>query len=287
MDYRARAVAHDLDLDVARILDEALDEERPIAEGRSCLLRGALEARVDIRLRPGDEHAAPAAAGARLDQHRIADRSGEPSGGQRRRDLIGAGDDGHARLAREGTGCELVAEPLDGLSPRSHERDPLSLAQPRESRGLGEESVTRMKAVASGRLRGMDHEVGVEIAVARRRRAEHDCAVRELRSQAVAVGVGDSHHGLEPERLAGADDAHGDLAPIGHEDARERHHAGSAVSASGLTRNSGAPNSTISPSSTQALAIRPLTPARTGVNSFITSIRHTSVASAMVWPTST
>ena len=138
-----------------------------------------------------------------------------------------------------------------------------------------------MQPVAGGRLRRVDHEIGVEVAVARRRRAEHDRPVRKLRCKAVAVCIGDADHGLEPERAAGADDAHGDLAPVGDEDAREGHHAVSAASASGLTRKSGAPNSTISPSSTQALAIRPLTPARTGVNSFITSIRHTSVASSM------
>ena len=168
-----------------------------------------------------------------------------------------------------------------------HERDLLPFAERREDRGFGEEAVARMQRVAPGRLRRVHHQIGVEIAVACRRRAEHDRAVRERRRQTLAVRVGDADDALEPERAAGADDAHGDLAPVGDEDPREGHHAVSAASDSGSTRNSGAPNSTISPSSTQALAMRPLTPARTGVNSFITSIRQTSVASVTCWPTST
>ena len=144
-----------------------------------------------------------------------------------------------------------------------------------------------MKGFAAGRLCRMDHQVGVEITVARWCGAEHHGAIREFCCQAIAVSIGDADHALEAERLASADDAHGDFAPVGNEDAREGHHAGSAVSASGLTRKSGAPNSTISPSSTQTLAMRPLIPALTGVNSFITSIRHTSVVSPISWPTST
>ena len=202
-------------------------------------------------------------------------------------DTVGAGDDGHARFDRDGAGGELVAKPLDGLGPRPDERDSLPLAQAGENRRLGEEAVARMQSVAGGGLGRMHQQVGVEVALARRRRPQHHRAVRELRRQALAVSVGDPDNALEPERAAGADDAHGDLPPVSDEDAREGHHAVPAASASGLTRKSGAPNSTISPSSTQALAIRPLIPARTGVNSFMTSIRQTSVASLTCWPTST
>ena len=287
MDHRARAVAHDLDFDVARVLDEAFDEERTVAEGRSRLLRCPLEALVDVFRRPGHEHAAAAAAGAGLDQHGIPDRACEFPGLGRRTDLVGAGDDGHARVCRDGAGREFVAQPLDGFGPRPNEGNPVPLAEPGKGRRLGKEAVAGMQRIAPGRLRRVHHQVSVEIAVACRRRPEHDSTIRELGGEALPINIGDADDRLKPERVAGANDAHGDFAPVGDEDAREGHHACTGADASGSTRKSGAPNSTISPSSTQALAIRPLTPARTGVNSFITSIRHTSVASLTCSPTST
>ena len=69
-------VAEDLDLDVARPLDVALEEQRVVAERGQRLARG--RARSPRRSSAGvahDPHALAAAARGRLDQHREADRA--------------------------------------------------------------------------------------------------------------------------------------------------------------------------------------------------------------------
>ena len=72
----AVAVGHDLDFDVARIDNGALQQHRVVAEGAARLRLRRSERRREI-LRPLDQpHAAPAAARRRLDHHGIADGVG-------------------------------------------------------------------------------------------------------------------------------------------------------------------------------------------------------------------
>src|SRR5690606_11874320 len=77
MDAAALAVAEHLDLDVARQFQVFLDVERVVAESRLRLgPRGAHRFRQLVR-GARDFHPAPAAAGGRLHQHRIADVGGD------------------------------------------------------------------------------------------------------------------------------------------------------------------------------------------------------------------
>src|SRR5690606_4789291 len=73
MDGAALAVPENLDLDVARLFEKLLDINRIVAEGGLCLGPGGLERVNEVRLAAGDLHAAPATAGGRLDDARIAD----------------------------------------------------------------------------------------------------------------------------------------------------------------------------------------------------------------------
>src|SRR3546814_10923002 len=65
-------VAEDLDLDMARIEDEFLDEHPVVAEAVQPLALDALEALADVLLVIGEAHALAAAAGAGLHHHRTA-----------------------------------------------------------------------------------------------------------------------------------------------------------------------------------------------------------------------
>src|SRR5205807_8151120 len=99
VDDVAVAVAEQLDLDVARPVDVALQVDAAVLEGALGLAAGGLEARLERRLVAGHAHAAAAAAGRRLDEHREADGPRE----RERLSLIldealAAGHDGDAGL---------------------------------------------------------------------------------------------------------------------------------------------------------------------------------------------
>ena len=76
MDDVAVPVGEDLDLDVARRQHVFLDQHPRVAEGALRLALGARERRLEIGRLVDPPHALAAAAGHRLDQHRIADLVG-------------------------------------------------------------------------------------------------------------------------------------------------------------------------------------------------------------------
>jgi hypothetical protein len=105
VDDIAVLVAQHLDLDVARALDELLDEDPVVAEAGLGLGADGREALLDVLAMPGDADALAAAAGRGLDHHRIADLLGDLHGMRGVVDLADVA--GHARDAR-GLG-ELLA----------------------------------------------------------------------------------------------------------------------------------------------------------------------------------
>src|SRR5262245_46974609 len=78
VDDVAMPVAEHLDLDMAWIDDELLDEHAVVAERRFRLRAGAGETFGHLGLGARDAHALAAAAGRCLDHHRIADLLGDP-----------------------------------------------------------------------------------------------------------------------------------------------------------------------------------------------------------------
>ena len=75
----AVVIAEDLELDVARVLEILLDVDVAVAERRfGFALRGAQQRCRSSPDDADDAHAAAAAAGHRLDDHRIADVLGAP-----------------------------------------------------------------------------------------------------------------------------------------------------------------------------------------------------------------
>src|SRR5262249_60425426 len=96
-----------------------------------------------------------------------------------------------------------------------------------------------------------------------------------------AVGLGEDGDGLDAEVLAGADDPQGDLAPVGDKDALEHAHP------AGSMRNRTVPYSTGCAFSTHTSMTTPLHSAWISLNSFIASIRPTTVVCVTFAPTLT
>ena len=89
--------------------------------------------------------------------------------------------------------------------------------------------------------------LGSEVAVARGGRPDADRAVGQPHPGAVAIGRRVDRDGLDAELVAGADHAHGDLAPVRDEHSLHR----------GASSNSGWPNSTGCALSTSTLRTVP------------------------------
>jgi hypothetical protein len=95
----AVVIAEDLDLDVARPLEVLLDVDVVVAEGAAASALRRLERGAGLRRR-GRSHAAAAAAGRRLDDHREADpgRDAAQLSTVLMVGAVAAGEDRHAGL---------------------------------------------------------------------------------------------------------------------------------------------------------------------------------------------
>ncbi len=186
----AARVADDLDLDVARALDELLGVDRAVVEEELGFRTSALEGGGDVPLALDPAHALAAPAGRSLEQDRIAGLPAErlelrrPRGGMRH-----AGYHGHACLLHELPAAGFRAHRLDRLGRRPDERQVGVAARLRKRRVLSEESVARVnERRTSLRRRGEKGRHG-EIALARRRGPESDGMIRRRHMRRAPIGV--------------------------------------------------------------------------------------------------
>ena len=213
-----------LDLDVARLLDEPLDEEAVVAEARPRLAPRALEPLAAFGVVARDPHPLAPASGARLEHHRIADLAGDANR------LVRIGH--HPRVARNGAdpgllrdalGGDLVAHRLDGARRRADERDAGIRQRLAERAVLGEEPVAGMHGLRAARAAGGDDRLDPEIALRRRRPPDAHRLVRLLDVQRAAIRLRVHRHGADPHPPRGTDHPAGDLDPVGDEDLVEEH----------------------------------------------------------------
>src|SRR6516225_1955248 len=137
VDDVAKLVAQYLDFDVARVLDELLDEHTVIAKARAGFRPGEPEAFLRFLGAKGDAHALPTATRRGLDHHGIADLGSDLDG------MFGIPD--LAQVARNGGDFGLGCRPLaldfvthrgDGARIWADEDDPGLLERDREGRAL-------------------------------------------------------------------------------------------------------------------------------------------------------
>ena len=164
-----------LDLDVARRVDELFDVERPVAERRRRFSTRRFDCLRDVG-RVGDTtHAFAAAAGGGFDQGR------QPDAIDRRRDaVIGlivrrlAGDDRHASGGGEPPRLNLRSHASDGLRRRPDEDDARRRARLRKAWVLGQKPIARVNGVGAGRLGRPDDGGNRQVTLRRRRRPNRD-----------------------------------------------------------------------------------------------------------------
>ncbi|CAD5264747.1 conserved hypothetical protein [Bosea sp. EC-HK365B] len=215
-------VAQHLDLDMAGVDDELLDEDTVVAEGGRRLRLGAGEALGDLSRRMGDAHALAAAAGRGLDHHGIADLVGDLDR------VLGVLD--HAEMARNrrdlGGGrrllrFDLVAHRGDRAGIGADEDDAVVLQRLGEGLALGEEAVAGMNGLRARLLAGGDDLVDLEIGLGGWGGADMHGLIRHLDMQRITIGIGIDRHRLDAHPLCRLDDAAGDLATVRDQNLRE------------------------------------------------------------------
>ncbi len=208
-------VRQDLKLDVAGVFDKLLEVDPRVAEGRLGFGgrhgQGVLEGHVVV----GDAHALAAAARGRLHQDGKANLLGDLEG------LVGIADDAvaagnhrHAGRLDLGAARRLVAAQGNGFGAGPDEVDVAFAADLGELGVLGEKAVAGMDGLGVVDLGRRDDAGDVQVAFARRGGPDADALVGQRRMQAILVGLGVHGDGGDAHLAAGADHAHGDLAPI-------------------------------------------------------------------------
>ncbi len=169
-------------------------------------------------------HAAAAAAGRRLDDHRIADLFGH------RQAPLPASSSTPGDPGSTGTPISRMKARARSLTPIrriTSGRGPMNLMPEasqtsREAGVLAQEAVAGVDGIDVGDFGGADDGGHVQIAARALGRADADGLVGEAHVGAVAVGLGIDGDGLDSQFLAGADDANGNFAPVGDEDLLKR-----------------------------------------------------------------
>ena len=205
-----------LRLDVARLVQVALDEALAAAERRDRLAGRRLEQLGDLLDGAGHLHAAAAAAERRLDRDRNAVLVGE------RDDLVGVlhrvGGAGHQRRLGAGgdvAGGHLVAEIADRLRARPDPDQPCIDHRLREIGVLRKESVARVNRVGAGLLGRIEQLGEVEIGLRRGLAAQRERLVGQPYVRRVGVGLGIHGHTCQPGILGRPDHPDRDLPTIG------------------------------------------------------------------------
>ena len=227
VDAGAVPIAEDLDLDVPRRLEIALDEEGRRPEcGLRPALGGGEGGGQPGRIRDA-HHADAAAASGRLEHDGIADPLGDL-----RRALDGlqrpvtAGDHRDPRGGHEPARLDLVAHLLDHLPRRPDEREARGLTRLGEAPVLRQESVAGVDGRDARGARGVQDALRAEVAVARRCCADEDRLVGLRHVRPGGIGLGVHGHRPHPEGPARPDDPAGDFSAIGDEDAVQHEGSG-------------------------------------------------------------
>ena len=229
-------VAENLHLDMARLLDIFLDQHAVVAEGALGLALGRRQRLAEMVGVVDLAHALAAAAGARLDQHRIADLA--RLGGQHHvllRLAVIARHHRHAGLFHQPFRRVLEAHRADRIGRGADEHQPRRRHLVDEIRVLRQEAVAGMDRLSTGGEGRLDDALADEIAFGRRRGADMHRMVCKLGVQRAAVGVGIDGDGGDAHAAGGADDAAGNFAAICDQDFREwrSHPAGLSCRARG------------------------------------------------------
>ncbi|KAF5059539.1 hypothetical protein DSECCO2_334860 [anaerobic digester metagenome] len=212
-------VGKNLDLDVARLREILLHEDRRIAEGGLGDPHPLVDRLLELALVLGDVHPDTAAARARLHDHRVADLGGDLLRLLDARDALRrARKNRDAGLPHHPLRPDLRAQRLDRLPRRPDERQALFLDQFREPGVLREESVARVDRLGPGLSRHVADPLLVEVTLRRVRLPDAERLVGVLDVERVVVRLGVDRDRVDAQFPAGTHDPDGDLAAVGNQD---------------------------------------------------------------------
>ncbi len=223
MHHVAVRVAEDLDLHVPWSLEVLLEDERGVPKAALRFPLGALDRFGEPLRRVDPLHALAATAGARLEQHRVADLR------RLRAERLGvllrarvARDHRHARFGDERLGLALATHRVDGFRRRPHEDQPRGVHGAREVRVLGQEPITRMDRVGARPPSRVQDRVDLQVALAAWRRPDAYRSIGLTHEGHLRVRVREHGDGVDAHLAAGALNAPRDLAAIGDEHSGDR-----------------------------------------------------------------
>ena len=187
----AMAVGEDLRLDVARLMQELLDETLATAKRGGGLAHGGVVEFGHFFDAPRDFQPAPAAAKSRLDRDRqaVLPGKGQHLGGVLDR-ASGARDQRRTHFERDGARCHLVAELGHGDRARAYPRQARIQHRLGEVGALGEEAVAGVQRICAAAPGDGEQLGNVEIRIRRARAFECPGLIRRLHVQRVGIGVG-------------------------------------------------------------------------------------------------
>ena len=213
-------VGEDLDFDVAWRRQKPLQQQRAIPEGAFSKAPRPSERVGDLAFLLHDAHAFTATAGRRLNDQgqsqlesstrevfEVLPRAVVPG---KHRDARGA----HSRLCHD-----LRAHGSDRRGRWTHEHEARVYARLGELRFLGKETVAGMNGLSTRGAGGLENALDVEIAFARRRRADSIGLVGLADVLGASVRVGEYGNGAHAEPPRRTENTAGDLAAVCHQQA--------------------------------------------------------------------
>jgi len=225
--HRARAVAEDLHLDVARAVEVLLEVDGIVLEVALAETPYGVEQAGKILGVAAELQPDAAAARRALDHHRVADALGR---GARLRDVAqqaGARQQRHAARRRGLARGVLESEDAHVLGARPDEAYPGLGEALGEAGVLAQEAVARMNRFGAAHAARRDDALDVEVALRHRRRPDADRLAGECDVTRVPVGLRVDRDARDAEAIERAQDPAGDRAAVGDQDLAE-HQAGAA-----------------------------------------------------------
>ena len=212
-------IGQDLNLDVARAIDELLEVDARVLERGLGLVASRLQCAGEVGLVAAHSHPLAAPSRGRLDQDGVADRTGKAQRlGIAGNGSLGPGHAGHLGRGGDLLGLGLQAHLADRLVGRPDELEVAAPADLGELGVLAQEAVAGVNRLDVGHLGSRDDPGNVQITVGAGGLADADGAIGKLQVGRVAVGLGIDRDDLDAQLLAGANHSQRDFTAVRHQD---------------------------------------------------------------------
>ena len=216
MNHVAEMVSQDLHLDMSRILNVLLNENRAVAEVFLSLARGAFQLMPQVFLLPDNVHSLAASTRSSLNQDRIGQSVSHGKdflmAAHRAKSHWNAMFYGH--LPR----LNLIAHQSNGLDIRAYENQIVSLASLNQFRAFGKETIARMDGISTGIQSRINDFSYIKIGILQNTATQRAGFVGHTTVQGIGVVVSEDRHRSDMQLAQCLDDTHRNLAAIGNQD---------------------------------------------------------------------